>query len=146
MSKPCALFNQYKDGMLEAAQRKFFEDHLEICHECRTRLILLENMTRVLGDSHISVPAINPALIADRIYERKPSWDVLMLSWFKPLPVWCGAAVLLMIVLFLWPISFMEQSDQYSSVLMEEITQVNAYSNLSDVELETWLEHGGAIK
>jgi len=146
MSKLCALFNKYKDGMLEAAQRKFFEDHLETCQECRTRLILLENMTRVMGDLCVSVPAINPALIADRICERKTSWDVLMLSWFKPMPVWCGAAALLIIVLLLWPISFMEQPDQYQSILMDEITQANAFSNLSDAELEIWLERGGAIK
>jgi anti-sigma factor RsiW len=146
MKKLCDLFNQYRDGMLDAEQKKPFESHLATCQECRSRLFLLDNLVHAIRNQYIPDSAAHPATIADRAYDKKGSWDILLLSWLRPLPVWSGLATLLILFTFLWAAPFGGQLSDYESLLIETGQEGTATANLSDAELETWLEQGGTIK
>ena len=77
------------------------------------------------------------------------SWDILLLSWLRPLPVWSGLAVLLIFFAFLWVAPFagqLEPGSDYDYLLIEGGQGGSAIANLSDDELENWLEQGGTIK
>jgi hypothetical protein len=146
MKKLCNLFNPYRDGMLPAEQKKLFESHRETCSECQARLILLNNIVQIVRDQPIPKPAISPAAIADRAYEKKGAWDFLLLSWLRPLTAWSGFAVLLIILAFLWRAPLSGQVNDYESLLVESSMEGSTMANLSDAELETWLEQGGVLK
>jgi len=146
MKKLCDSFNQYRDGMLSAEHKERYESHLAICPNCRARLLLLNNLVDSIRNQTDPIPATRAATIADRAFEKTGSWDILLLSWLRPLPVWSGLVALLILFAFLWTAPADGQLTDYESLLTEASQESSAMANLSDVELETWLEQGGAIK
>jgi hypothetical protein len=149
MKKLCDLFNQHRDGMLDSDQKMQFESHLATCEECRARVFLLNNLVQAIGKQYIPDPALRPDRVAARAYEKTGSWDILLLYWLRPLPVWSGLAVLLILFTFLWVAPFAGQpttASDYDYLLSEADQQGSASANLSDAELESWLEQGGTIK
>jgi hypothetical protein len=149
MKKLCDLFNRHRDGMLDSDQKMQFESHLATCEACRARFFLLNNLVHVIGNQDIPDPVLRPGKIADRAYEKAGSWDFLLLSWLRPLPMWSGLAVLLILVAFLWVMPFAGQpvtASDYEYLLTEGDQQGSTTANLSDAELESWLEQGGTIK
>jgi hypothetical protein len=148
MNMLCDLFNQYRDGMLDPEQTIRFESHLAGCSQCRPRLFLLNTMVHAIRNQDMPDPIYPSERIVARAYEQSGSWDVLLLSWLKPLPTWCLAAVLL-IVAFLWVAPFVPQQASSSNYedLMTSVDQAGStVAGLSDAELESWLEQGGAIQ
>jgi hypothetical protein len=148
MKKLCDLFNRYRDGMLDPEQERQFASHLESCNQCRMHLLLLNNLVHAIRNQDIPDPANRSEMIADRAYEKTGSWDVFMLSWLKPLPVWSGLAVLLFFFVLFWTAPFAGQptpGSDYEYLLTEGDQQGKAIENLSDAELESWLEQGGTI-
>jgi len=149
MKRLCDLFNQYRDGMLGSEQKIQFESHLSVCEKCQPRLFLLNNMVNVIRNQNIPDPTDRPERIADRAYDQTGSWDILLLSWLRPLPVWSGLAVLLIFFTFLWMAPFVGQpqsGNDYEYLLTEDDQQGSAIANLSNAELESWLEQGGTLK
>jgi anti-sigma factor RsiW len=149
MKRLCDLFNQYRDGMLNPEQKKRFESHLAACEKCMPRLFLLNNMVHAIRNQNIPDSMDHPERIADRAYTQAGSWDILLLSWLRPLPVWSGLAVLLIFCAFLWVAPFAGQltsGSDYEYLLVEGGQGESASANLSDDELENWLEQGGTIK
>lgn len=149
MKKLCDLFNQYRDGMLNPEQKVQFESHLAACEKCMPRLFLLNNMVHAIRNQSIPDSTDRPERIADRAYMQAGSWDTLLLSWLRPLPVWSGLAVLLILFAFLWVAPFAGQlnpGSDYEDLLVEAGQGDSASANLSDDELESWLELGGPIK
>ena len=147
MTMLCDFFNQYRDGMLDPEQLKRFESHLATCNRCSPRLFLLNNMVHAIRNQDMPDPINSPARIADRAYEQSGSWDVFLLSWLKPLPAWSGLAAVLILVAFLWmaPLAQQPASSSNYEDLMTSGSQVgSAVADLSDADLESWLEQGGA--
>jgi hypothetical protein len=145
----CDLFNQYRDEMLDSEQKTQFESHMKACDKCRTRLILLNNLVHVVRNQVLPDPADRPEKVAARAYEKAASWDVLLLSWLRPLPVWSGLAVLLFLFAFLWVAPFAGQVQPGSDneyLLIAGDQQGSTIANISDAELESWLEQGGTLK
>ncbi len=148
MSLLCDFFNRYRDGMLDPEQTIRFETHLAECDRCRPRLFLLNNMVDVIRKQEMPVPKNSPVKIAARAYEQSGSWDVLLLSWLKPLPAWSLAA-LLVIIAFLWVAPFAQQrasSGNYEDLIISVDQAGSTVAGLSDAELESWLEQGGVIQ
>lgn len=149
MKKLCDLFNRYRDGMLDSEQTKQFESHLEACNQCAPRLYLLNNLVHVIKSQEIPDLASRPGQIADCAYEKAASWDFLLLSLLRPVPVWSGLAVLLVLFAYLWAAPFAGQpqaGSDYEYLAIQGEQQGSAIANLSDAELESWLEQGGSLK
>jgi len=149
MKKLCDLFNQYRDGILNPEQKVQFESHLAACEKCMPRLFLLNNMVQAIRNQNIPDSTDRPERIADRAYMQAGSWDTLLLSWLRPLPVWSGLAALLILIAFLWVAPFAGQlnpGSDYEDLMVEAGQGDSASANLSDDELENWLEQGGPIK
>lgn len=149
MNKTCRLFNQHRDGMLSPEQKVQFETHLATCDECNRRLSLLTHIVHILRNQEIPAATRAPERTADAVYEATGSLDIFLLSWLKPLPVWSGLAVLLILFSFLWVLPFAGESlpaDDYEYLFAESSQQESTITNLSDDALETWLEIGGSLK
>jgi hypothetical protein len=149
MKALCDSFNKYRDGLLDPEQAKLFESHLSACDVCRPRLFLLNNMVDTIRNQDIPAPTTPLRRIADRAYEQSGSWDVFLLSWLKPLPAWSGLAVLLIFIALLWIAPFAQQpasSSSYEDLMSSGNQDGSASANLSDAELESWLEKGGALQ
>ena len=135
--------------MLNPEQTRQFESHLAACSLCRHRLELLNHMVDAIRNQDIPEPIIPPRRIADRAFEQSGSWDIFLLSWLRPLPVWSGLVALLILVAFLWIAPLAPQpisSSNYEDLMSSGNQTGSAAANLSDAELETWLEQGGAIQ
>ncbi len=152
MQKLCDWFNRHRDGMLDSEQKKMFESHLAVCEDCRTRLFLLNNVVQLIKNQEMPGPAVRSEQIADRAYDQSGSWDILFLSWLRPAPAWSALTVLLVLISFLWIIPFVRQSSPGSEyeILMtlegNQSGQTGPVANLTDAELERWLEQGGTVK
>jgi hypothetical protein len=149
MKRLCDQFNQYRDGVLGPEQKMQFETHLAGCEKCPPRLFLLNNMVHAIRNQPIPALIDRPERIADRAYMGTGSWDILLLSWLRPLPVWSGLAVLMILFTFLWVAPFSGQLNSASEdeyLLIEGGQAGGAIATLSDDELESWLEQGGPIK
>jgi anti-sigma factor RsiW len=148
MSVLCNLFNQYRDEMLTPEETIRFESHLAECSRCQHRLCLLSNMVDAIRKQDMPVLKDSPGKIAARAYEQGRSWDALLLSWLKPLPVWSFAALLIGIA-FLWVAPSVQQpasAANYEDVMTSVDQARSAVPDLSDAALENWLEQGGAIQ
>jgi anti-sigma factor RsiW len=144
----CDLFNQYRDGMLAPEQMNQFESHIEECIRCRHRLMLLDNLVGVIRNQEMRALNDSPRAIAARAYEKSKSWDVLLLSWLKPLPAWSMAA-LLVIVSSLWVASLIQRpvpGSNYEDLMTSADQAGRNAAGISDAELENWLEQGGAVQ
>ncbi len=153
MKRLCDWFNRHRDGMLDPEQQREFESHMAGCEECRERSLLLNNLVEALKSQELPDLADRPELVADRAYEQCKSWDVLFLSWLRPTPAWSALAVLAILVTFLWVAPNVTQTGSISEyevplqIEVEQISQsVNTATDLTDDQLELWLEQGGTAK
>jgi anti-sigma factor RsiW len=144
----CKLFDRYRDGELNSAERNQYESHLAACEDCRARMSLLNNLVRFM-----KAEEVRPLDLADRIaqqaFERGRSWDFEVLTWLRPGPAL--AALTLVIALFssLLIVSSNRQviADSEFEKLMENADAVSLSARLSQVrsenELILWLEQEG---
>jgi anti-sigma factor RsiW len=148
MKKLCDLFNRYRDGTLDPEQKMEFESHLENCEECQPRLVFLNNLVDVIRNQEMPNPVDPPERIADLAFEQTRSWDIFLLSWLRPLPVWSGLALIMIIIALFWgaPAQQLNPSTDYEELLVKGGPNGSIMANLSDAELESWLEQGGTIK
>jgi hypothetical protein len=148
MKRLCNLFNRYRDGMLDSEQTMQFESHLAACEECQPRLFLLNNMVHSIKDQDMPVPIVPSETVAARVYKQSGSWDIYLLSWLKPLPVWSGLAVLLVLVIFLWitPLAQQQPSSNFEDLITSGDQSGSTAVDLSDAKIENWLEQGGALQ
>jgi hypothetical protein len=149
MKRLCDWFDRNRDGMLNPAQQRQFESHIPDCPKCRSRSLLLDNLVLVIQKQELPAIPDTADKIADRAYEQSGHWDVLFLSWLRPGPAWSSFAALVILLSFLWALpSFWPLSD-YDAILMQgdpASLAGNTLTNLTDDELELWLEQGGAAK
>ena len=145
--RTCKLFDRYRDGELNSAERSAYESHLASCEDCRARMSLLNNLVQIIRAEDVQ-PLDTADRIARRAFERGHSWDVEVISWLRPGPAL--AALTLMLALFssLWIFMGNRQVIAYSEYekLMEEATAMNSGTltparNAS--ELFLWLEQEG---
>jgi len=99
MKRPCSLFDRYRDGMLDPLEARRFESHLDSCPSCRERRLLLDNLAHLVREEEIGTARLASRAIAGRAFDRGRSWDVLLLSWLRPAPVWSGLAALALLLL-----------------------------------------------
>jgi anti-sigma factor RsiW len=122
----CGWFDQYRDELLSPARRVRFEEHLPGCPDCRSRMMLLNNLVHALK--------INPPGIPDGFAERtarrafrpetqtRSSWDSLVVSWVGPVPalITLFAALLVFSSFWLIPHSTPTESvGEYETLLNE---------------------------
>jgi anti-sigma factor RsiW len=149
MKRLCDLFNRHRDGMLDEEQKLQFESHLAACDECRTRLMLLNNLVHLIRDQEIADQAARSEQIAERAYEQSDAWDTIFLFWLRPAQAWSVLAVLLILLSSLWVGPFAQQpttGNEYGSLLAADDQAVSSVASLPDAEFEIWLEKGGNAK
>jgi anti-sigma factor RsiW len=148
MKRLCDLFNRYRDGTLDPDQEIKFESHLANCEECQPRLVFLNNLVDVIRNQEMPNPVDPPERIADLAFDQARSWDIFLPSWLKPLPVWSGLVLMLIIIALFWgaPAQQLSFSTDYEELLVNGGLNGSVMANLSDAELESWLEQGGTIK
>jgi hypothetical protein len=145
----CDLFNRHRDGMLAGEQKIQFESHLEVCEECRTRLMLLNSLVHFIRGQEIQDTAARSEQIAVRAYEQSDAWDTLLLSSLRPALAWSGLAIFLIFLSFLWVGPFTQQptaANEYELLFVERDQGVSTVANLPDAEFESWLQQGGNTK
>jgi anti-sigma factor RsiW len=146
--RTCKVFDKYRDGELNAAEREDFESHLAVCEDCRIKMSLLNNLVHVLKQEEL-----RPMDLADRIARRafrhdKP-WDSLVVSWLHPGPALAALALVLVLVSFLWLTPGDKQISLYPEYekLMEDADAINLEVKASqldnDSELIVWLQQEG---
>lgn len=147
MKKPCSLFDRYRDGMLDPEPTQQFESHLGSCPSCRRRQLLLDNLACAIREEEIGAPRLASRAIAGRAFDRGRSWDVLLLSWLRPVPVWSGlAALALLFALFGWSSFGGLQEPAGIDALLATAGPERAVEELGDAEMEYWLETGGDLR
>lgn len=147
MKKPCVLFDRHRDGMLDPAEARRFESHLDSCPSCRGRQLLLDNLALAIREEEIGAPRLASRAIAGRAFDRGRSWDVLLLSWLRPVPVWSGlAALALLFFLFGWSSFYGPPEPGGLDALLATAGPERAVEELGDAEMEYWLETGGDLR
>jgi len=149
MKRLCDLFNRHRDGTLGEEEKLQFESHLAACEECRTRLILLNNLVHFVRNRQIGDTAARSEQIADRAYEQLSAWDTIFLSWLRPAQAWSGLAILLILLSFIWMGPFGQQTtagNGYELLFVADDQGASAVASLPDAEFENWLEQGGNAK
>ena len=58
--RTCNVFDKYRDGELNSAERNEFEKHLAVCENCQTKTALLNNIVHVLKQGRLCL-----AMLAD---------------------------------------------------------------------------------
>ena len=144
----CALFDEYRDGELDKAGQSLFESHLSSCGPCRIRMSLLNNLVYVLKQDKAQ-----PVDMADRIarqaFHPTPSWDVLLVSWFRPRFAIAALSLTLILASFLWLIPMNQPVAAYTEY--EKLLNAAEGSDLAskllvqnDSELVLQLEQEGS--
>ena len=145
----CKLFDKYRDGEVSAAERSQYERHLATCADCLTKTSLMNNLTYVLKQDQVQMPADLSVRIARKAFQQSKSWDSLVIGWLRPASALGVLALVLLLSSFVWFIPNYGQSNAYSEyeTLMEEADAVNLDSSISqihsDSELMLWLEQEG---
>ena len=149
MKKLCDWFDRYRDGELSSDERAEFELHTAACEECRTRSSLLASVVYMLEKQEVGIPALSPRQVAARAFERRArSWDVVLLSFVRPIHAWSAVAALMILVSFLVGLPGFRQpsaSNEYQALISSIEPAGNAQA-LTDGQLELWLEQGGKIQ
>jgi anti-sigma factor RsiW len=144
----CALFDKYRDGELDDSGRGAFESHLAGCGDCQVRMSLLNNLVCVLKQEKMQ-----PLDLADRIarqaFQPTPSWDVLVVSWFRPRFATAVFGFILILASFLWLVPMNQPVAAYTEYesLLNEAEASNLASKLlvqNDNELVMQLELEGS--
>jgi len=147
----CDLFDKYRDGELQSEGKSEFQSHLAVCNSCRTKMILLNNIIRVLKQEECR-PLDLADQIAQKAFLKDESWAAFVVSWLRPGPVWAAAlSLMLMLFSFFWLTSGKQQIDTYSEYqkLMDDEATVNLGTSASlsqlrsDSEVMLWLAKGG---
>jgi anti-sigma factor RsiW len=146
--RTCNAFDKYRDGELNAADRKEFERHLDSCRECREKASLLNNVVRVLKQEEI-----RPLDLADRVarqaFSSRPSWDSLVASYLRPGPAFAFLTLMLVLFSFLWIMPQNQSISAYTEYqqLLDEAEVISLDASISkvnnDSELVLWLEQEG---
>jgi hypothetical protein len=152
MKRLCDRFDPYRDGMLAPQAQRQFEMHMEACVKCRTRLLFLNNLVRVVQNRPLPGMTRSPEQLAAGAYQELWSWDFLCVSWLRPGVAWSGLALLAILLLFLWtststlPVS----ADSEYEALMQESDSIGgrggSLTALPDDGFELWLGIGGSAK
>ena len=149
MKRLCDWFNRYRDGELDRQEQERFQQHMRVCDECRTLSSLLDNVVRALKSRELAPPNQLPARTAARAFENSGSWDVLFLSWLKPVPAWSALTLLAILLSVLWVVPDIRQKNangEYEALMMEtdpSRLSGNAPQGETDDALVIWLEQGG---
>jgi hypothetical protein len=148
MMRTCNVFDKYRDGELDAAGRKEFEQHLASCRECREKASLLNNIVGVLRQEEV-----RPLDLADRIarqaFKTRTSWDSLVAAYLRPGPAFAFLTLMLILFSFLWIMPQNRSINAYTEYqqLIDEAEAINldasAYKVNNDSELVLWLEQEG---
>ena len=144
----CNVFDKYRDGELNPAERKEFEQHLAVCGDCGTKMTLLNNIVYVLKQEEIN-PVDQAALIARQAFSRSNTWDALVVSWLRPGPALATLTLVLVLFSFLWIIPGNQQINAYSEYekLMDETVAIDLGMSVpqasDDSELVLWLKQEG---
>jgi anti-sigma factor RsiW len=101
MMEACTLFDKYRDGELDVSRRIAFESHMTECGACRARMSLLNNLVYVLKQEELH-PVDLAERIAKKAFQQTPSWDVLVVSWFRPRFAVAALGLTLILASFLW--------------------------------------------
>jgi anti-sigma factor RsiW len=139
----CEKFDRFRDDELTASERSEFESHLADCHDCRTKMALLNNLVCVLKREEIR-PMDLADQIARRAFQQDNSWSALIVSWMRPGPVLAALALVFILFSFLLIIPANSQVSAYSEYekLMSEADAANLVSATqiyNDSELKIWL-------
>jgi anti-sigma factor RsiW len=148
MMRTCTVFDKYRDGELNSAERNEFEKHLAVCEECRTKMALLNNLVHVLKQEEIK-PLDRADRIARQAFSTGKSWDALVVSWLRPGPALAALTLVLLFFSFLWITPGDQQINEYSEYqqLMDEADEIVLGMSVSQVsndsELVLWLNQEG---
>lgn len=145
----CKLFDKYRDGELDPAERSEFESHLAACEDCRTKMSLLNNLVHILMQEEVRPPDLADR-IARQAFQQSTSWDVLVVSWLRPGPALAALTIVFVLFSFLWLMPGNQQITTYSEYesLMDDADVINLGASVSqirsDSELVMWLEEGNS--
>jgi anti-sigma factor RsiW len=144
--KICNLFDSYRDGELDAGQRRAFEAHLPACDRCRLTLSLLDNLSESLSREP-GLPGGLPERIAARAFQENASWDSGVTLWLRPKPAWLAFAIALVLltVIVLSPTTT-RQGDLYSEYETVYKESIGSFQLHTDDELMRWLERRGGTQ
>ncbi len=143
--RTCKVFDRYRDGELDAAERKEFERHLASCRECREKAALLNNMVGALRREEVR-PLDLAERIARRAFSTNASWDALVASYLRPGPAFAFLTLLLVLFSFLWVLPQNRSIDAYTEYqqLMDEAEAISLDASITEInndsELILWLE------
>ena len=146
--RTCNVFDKYRDGELNSAERNEFERHLAVCEGCRTKTALLNNIVHVLKQEEIN--SVDQAdLIARQAFRSGNSWDALVVSLLRPGQALAALTLVLALFSFLWIMPENRKINPYSEYeqLMAETDEVALGVNVStvrdDSEHMLWLMQEG---
>jgi anti-sigma factor RsiW len=149
MNRTCSLLDRYRDGELEATEQSQFESHMAGCDDCRSKMSLLDNVVYSLKQDEVPVHAASPERVARLAFQRGKSWDILVVSWLRPLPAYIALVLALIVFSFLWLVPDRQQIDAYSEyeVLANETDALSPGGSgtqiHNDSDLMIWLEQEG---
>jgi hypothetical protein len=132
-----------------AAERSSFEPHLAICEDCRGKMLLLDNVVRILKQEEVQ-PADLAERIAEQAFRQDRSWDALVLSWLRPGQALAALALALVFISFVWFVPSQQQINILSEYeeLMDEADAIVPATSISqtntDSELVLWLQQEGS--
>lgn len=147
----CDLFDKYRDGELESAEKSKFQSHISVCENCRTKMSLLNNLVQVLRQEEGWQPDLADQITRKAFLEDK-SWDTLLVSWLRPGPVLAALSLMLVLFSFLWLLPGNGQVSAYSEYqkLIEEADSIGQSTSLAQVSSESalglWLQQEGSTK
>jgi anti-sigma factor RsiW len=84
----CDFIDRYRDGELDERQRQLFESHLPGCSGCRLSVSILNNLVRSLNWRPYDVSLREAQQIARQARRQRETWDLLVISWLRPIPAW----------------------------------------------------------
>jgi anti-sigma factor RsiW len=149
----CGWFGQYRDGRLRLARRVRFEEHLPGCPDCRSRMLLLNNLVHALKLNPPDVPDGFAQRTARRAFRPetlvRSSWDSLVISWVGPVPALITLFAALLVFSSFWLIprtSTVQSVGEYEALLNESYNLTSSGTSVSprsDDELFRVLVEGG---
>ena len=145
----CDLFDKYRDGEVNAAERKQYELHLAACTDCRAKATFINNLSYVLRQQPAQVRTDLSVQIARRAFQQNKSWDSLVIGWLRPASALAVLALVFLLSSIVWFVRDYSSLNAFSEyeTLMKEADAVNLDSTVSqihsDSELVLWLEGQG---
>jgi anti-sigma factor RsiW len=146
----CDLLDKYRDGELDDSARNMFASHLAACEECRMRMALLDNLVSILRQETIQTTDLADR-IARKAFEKGTSWDVLVLSWFRPRFAMAAVGLVLALCSCLWLLPTNQSMAAYTEyeILLNQADSSDLAGKLlvkNDSELVLQFLQGGNIQ